>query len=342
MTSKKLLNRLEEFTSVETVHLYVIERKTKLDHGTKARPSDKFEYAPLQIQLSPELMPVISSMLKKVIEKKIKEDVQIVEYEVIDDTIDKIYSYTDLGKISGFQEFLKNRLNKQISPLKTFEELADLEKAWALCYGFYNSKQKKWLYCIKKLQPSKMAVEIETSTSVNEAVKNGFTALFDTKTKSLKPFKGFSLNIEPSIDMIYVDEGIYIFQKKAFEDITSITEEFEVVAQEIVAEIEDIKFVDGLKHLSGVIAQKPAFRNKLIKAKAIGNLEFLKTCKDIKKEFKRAGNKLAIKFNFDGKGRVIALDEHAAEDIIKVLCEYYKEGIFGGKVFESPAGRLKK
>ena len=37
----------------------------------------------------------------------------------------------------------------------------------------------------------------------------------------------------------------------------------------------------------------------------------------------------------------MAEDEEDAKNIIKVLSEYFKEGIFGGKVFESPAGRLK-
>lgn len=38
----------------------------------------------------------------------------------------------------------------------------------------------------------------------------------------------------------------------------------------------------------------------------------------------------------------MAVNEDDAENIIKVLCEFYKEGIFGGKIFESPAGRIKK
>jgi hypothetical protein len=247
-----------------------------------------------------------------------------------------------LDRIAGFKEFLNIRLEGEIKALKSFEELKDLEKAWALCYGFYSKSKKKWLYCIKKLAPSKMAVEIETSTSVAEAVKHGLISYFDLKTKTLKPFNGFSLNLEPNIDMIYFEEEIYILQKRAFEDITSLTEEFESLAHELITELDEIKFIDGIHHLTDTISKKPAFRNKLIKAKSIGNLDFLNTCGNIKKEFQRAGKKLKIKFSFDVDGNIISNSTEEAENIIKVLSEFYKEGIFGGKIFESPAGRIKK
>lgn len=341
MTPEILLKELKEFTSCETVHMYLIERKLKPGSKVKDRPSDKFEYIPLQITLSPELVPIVQGMLSKIIEKKVKEGIEIKNYEVIDDTENKLQTYTDLSKIVGFQEFLNSRLGSEIKQIKSFEEIDEIEKAWALCYGFYHKEKEKWLYCIKKLSPRNMAVEIETSTSVADAIKHGFTSLFDLDTKTLKPFNGFSLNIEPSIDMIYFEESIYIFRKKGFEDITSLTEEFESMAKDLVAEIEKINFIDGLDHISKLISEKPAFRNKLIKAKSIGNLDFLITCKNIKVEFNRAGKKLKIKFNFDSSGKIIAADSREAEDIIRVLCEYYKEGIFGGKVFESPAGRLR-
>ena len=342
MTPELLLKELKDFTSSETVHMYLIERKLKVGSKAKDRPSNKFEYIPLQITLSSELVPIVQGMLAKIIEKKVKEDIEIKNYEVIDDTENKLQTYTDLSKIAGFQEFLNSRLGGEIKQIKSFEEIDEIEKAWALCYGFYNKEKGKWLYCIKKLAPRNMAIEIETSTSVAEAIKHGFTSLFDLDTKTLKAFNGFSLNIEPSIDMIYFEESIYIFRKKGFEDITSLTEEFENIANDLVTEIEEIDFVDGLEYISKLITDKPAFRNKLIKAKSIGNIDFLKTCKNIKTEFVRTGKKLNIKFNFDEKGNIIAKDEIDAENIIKVLCEYFKEGVFGGKVFESPAGRLRK
>ncbi|MEI9918523.1 MAG: Kiwa anti-phage protein KwaB-like domain-containing protein [Bacteroidota bacterium] len=341
MDAKSLLKELNSFTDSETIHMYIIERKQRADVKTSERASVKYEYIPLQVNLSKDLKPLVIEMLSKAIEKKVKEDVEIKNYEVIDDTLDKLYTYKDLGKIEGFHDFLKNRLNNEIKALKNFAELQELEKAWALCYGFYDKKTKGWLYCIKKLAPRRMAVELNNHADISEAVKHGITSLFDLDTRTLKPLNGFALNLEPSIDMIYYKDTIYIFQKRAFEDITSLTEEFETVAQEIVDEIKAIKFVKGLEHLSTLVAAKPAFRNKLIKAKSIGNLEFLKNCGDIKREFQRAGKKLEIKFRFDDKGNVVAADEDAAENIIKVLCEYYKEGVLGGKIFESPAGRIK-
>jgi hypothetical protein len=341
MKATELLSELMEYTQSEVVHMYLVERKVKPNSKAKDKPSEKFEYLPLQINLSESLVPVVKGMLEEVIKKKVKENVEVKPYDVIDDTEDKIQTYSDLGKITGFQEFLNSRLGGEIKPLDNFEEISQLEKAWALCYGFYHQTKKKWLYCIKKLAPRQMVVDIETSTSVQDAIKNGFTSLFDTTTKTLKPFNGFSLNIEPSIDMVYLNEHIYIFRKKAFEDITSLTDEFEVLANELVSEVEEINFIDGLQHLTAIINSKPAFRNKLIKAKNIGNIDFLKTCKNIKKEFQRAGKKLEIKFKFDVSGKITASNEVEAESIIKVLSEYYKEGIFAGKIFESPAGRLK-
>ncbi|MBN8669392.1 MAG: DUF4868 domain-containing protein [Chitinophagales bacterium] len=339
MTPKELLENLKEFTKADTVHMYIIERRQKEGAKKNGRPSEKFEYIPMQVNLSADLVPLVSSMLEKVIERKVKEDVQILDYEPIDDTLDKLYTYNDLGKITGFNEFLKN-LGKEIKTLTSFEELEQIEKAWALCYGYYDGKKKEWLYCIKKLSPRKIAVEVKTSENVLQAAKYGIQSFFDTKTKTLKPLNGFSINLDPSIDMVYYNETIYIFQKKAFEELTSLTEEFEILANEIVGEIEKLNFIQGLNFLSQTILNKPAYRNKLIKAKSIGNIDFL-TDKNIKREFSRAGKKLNIKFAFDGHDNIIAANENDAENIIRVLSEFYKEGIFGGKIFESPAGRLK-
>lgn len=342
MDSKKLLKELNSFTSSNTIHMYIIERKLKQDAKPKDKASQKYDYFPLQVNITTELNAVISGMLENVIKKKVKEGVAIMEYEPIDDTTDKLCTYNDLSKIAGFQEFLSTKLGEEIKSIKNFEEFKEIEKAWALCYGFYNKDSKKWLYCIKKLAPRNMAIEINTSENILGAFKHGIVSMFDLETKTLKPFKGFSLNIEPSIDIVYYKEKIYIFQKKAFEELTSLTEEFESLANEIVSELKELTFITDTSHISSIIVSKPAFRTKLIKAKSIGNIDFLTTCKDIKKEFTRAGKKLDIKFKFDNEGKIIADDENDAENIIKVLSEYYKEGIFGGKIFESPAGRVKK
>lgn len=342
MNASELLKELKEYTNSDTIHMYIIERKKKSGSKSKTKPSEKFEYIPLQVDLSVELAPIIQKMLDNVIEKKIKNDIEIKDYQVIDDTEEKIQTYRDLGKIAGFKEFLNSRLGGEIKALKSFETLAELEKAWAICYGFYSPSNEDWLYCIKKLAPRNMAVDQSLSNNIRGAVKNSVNSIFDTTTSTLKPMNGFSINIEPSIDMIYYNEQIFIFNKKGFEDITSLTEEFIELSRELVDEVSEINFVNGIEHISSVILSKPSFRNKLIKAKDIGNIDFLKECKNIKIEFNRAGKKLKIKFSYDVEGKITAKSEEDAENIIHVISEYYKEGIFGGKVFETAAGRLKK
>lgn len=342
MESKELLEELKQYTVGNIVHMYIIERKIKPGARRNEKASEKFEYIPLQLNLSQELLPIVQKMLTGIIEKKEKRDVVIKEYTVIDDSEEKIMTYNDFDKIAGFQDFLQKRLGVEIPTITSLEELEDIEKAWALCYGFYDDNKKDWLYCIKKHAPRHIAVDAEVSTSIKEAIKNGVFSAFDLNTKELKPFSGFTLNIEPSIDLIYWNGQILIFRKKGFEDLTSLTEEFEAFAVEIVADVEEIGFIEGIAYLSKIVIDKPMFRNRLIKAKSIGNLDFLKNCKNIKKEFSRAGKKLDIKFKFDKEGKILAENEQDAEDILRVISEYFKEGIFGGQVFESPAGRLKK
>src|SRR5665647_1639169 len=118
MKSNELIKELKEFTSEDIVHMYIIERRLRQDKKQKNIPSVKFEYIPLQVDISSDLMPIISAMLSRAIEKKVKEDVEITTYEVIDDTIEKIYTYKDLDKIAGFQEFLNNKLGGEIKALK--------------------------------------------------------------------------------------------------------------------------------------------------------------------------------------------------------------------------------
>lgn len=341
MDAKELLNELQEYTSGKIVHMYVIERKKKDGTKAKDKPSQKYEYLPRKVDMSDKLFPKVKKMLETVIKQKVRENVEIKDYSVVDDTEEKIQTYNDLGKIAGFQKFLSD-LGAEIPTIQSFEELAQLEKAWALCYGFEHPENNLWMYCIKKLSPRNIAIEQDLNTDVKGAIKNAVSSYFDTTSKQLKPLDGFSINIEPSIDMIYLHNKIYVFNKKGFEDITSLTDEFIELGYELVNEVSEINFITDTDHLSNLIQKKPAFRKKLIKAKEIGNIEFLKTCKNFKIVFDKAGKKLSIKFSYDFDGKITATNEQDAENIIQVISEYYKEGIFAGKVFETSAGRLKE
>jgi hypothetical protein len=341
MNAENLLAELKKYTSSQTVQMYIIERKLKYGAKSKDKPSEKFEYIPLKVNMSEDLYPKVSEMLSKVIDSKVKEDVQILEYSAIDDSEEKIQTYTDLGKIEGFKTFLEN-LGGEIKTIQSFKDVVELEKAWALCYGFEHPENNTWMYCIKKLRPSFLAIDKTLNETMGKAIKNTVNSYFDLDTKQLKPLKGFGINIEPSIDMIYFESTIYVFNKKGFEDVTSLTEEFIELGKKLVKEVDEIKFVSsGMKYISSLIEKKPSYRNKLIKAKEIGNLEFLKVC-NVKTEFNRAGRKISFKFSYDSEGKIIANNEKEAEKIIEVLSEFYKEGVLGGKVFETAAGRMKK
>lgn len=341
MNAENLFTELKKYTSSQTVHMYILERKLKSGAKSKDKPSEKFQYIPLKVNMSEDLYPKVSEMLNKVIDFKVKEDVQIKEYTAIDDSVEKIQTYTDLGKIAGFKAFLEN-FGGEIKTIQSFKEVAELEKAWALCYGFEHPDNNTWMYCIKKLRPSYLAIDKTLNETVGQAVKNSVNSYFDLDTKQLKPLKGFGINIEPSIDMIYFESTIYVFNKKGFEDVTSLTEEFIELGKKLVEEVDDIRFVSsGMEFINSVIQNKPSYRNKLIKAKEIGNLEFLKVC-NVKTEFNRAGKKISFKFSYDTEGKIIANNEKEAEKIIEVLSEFYKEGVLGGKVFETAAGRMKK
>ena len=341
MNAETLLAELNEYTSTKTVHMYIIERKLKSSAKPKDKPSEKFEYVPLKVNMSSDLFPKVSEMLKRVIDFKVKENVQILEYTAIDDSEEKIQTYTDLGKIAGFKSFLES-LSGEVKAIQSFSEVAELEKAWAICYGFEHPENDSWMYCIKKLLPRNLAIDNELNDNVLSAAKRGVYSFFDFKTKQLKPFEGFSINIEPRIDMIYLENTIYVFNKKGFEDVTSLTEEFIELGKSLVKEVDEIKFVSsGMEFISSVVEKKPSYRNKLIKAKEIGNLEFLKVC-NVKTEFNRAGRKISFKFTYDSEEKIIAKDEKEAEKIIEVLSEFYKEGVLGGKVFETASGRMKK
>ena len=341
MNAETLLSELNEYTTGTTVHMYIIERKSKIGAKSKDKPSEKFEYIPLKVNMSPELFPKVSNMLKKVISNKVKEDVKILDYTPIDDSEEKIQTYSDLGKIAGFKTFLEG-LGGEMKTVQSFEEINELEKSWALCYGFEHPSNNSWMYCIKKLLPRNIAIDAELNDSLIKAAKQSVNSFFDLETKQLKPLEGFSINIEPSIDMIYHNNSIYIFNKKGFEDVTSLTDEFVELGTSLVKEIDDIKFIsEGMEHISSVVSKKPSYRNKLIKAKEVGNIDFIKECKSIKTEFKRAGQKIGFKFSYCIQGNIIAKDETEAEKIIEVLSEFYKEGILGGKVFETAAGRIK-
>lgn len=332
MTLQEILDKIAA-TKVNDLRLYFITRVLKENVKKSAKIIDKYLFRVYQVDIDAEIRQYLYNLSNEQLEIIIKKDFEMLDYDVVSDDTQHLFTYFMQNKVLSFSDVVCNQLNQTPPKMQSIESiLSSGDELWAYCVGFNDLEKQDWIYTFRKIQSGKVAIDEQESKSMMKTIRT----FFDTTNQKLELLKGETVNLDKQIDCVYYDETFYVIKKTNFEQIVGLQEEYKEQAKSVVNELKVTGKFEGLEMIEEKIEKTPAIHKKLVRIAKIGNYRTIddKVIKRMRTVCKKYGVELKVK---DGK---IAIEEDKDIDIIlKMLADYYKTGEVSGKAYGTFAGR---
>lgn len=333
MTLNELLEKVTA-TQVEDSKLYFITRILKNDVKKSSKVMDKYLFKVYQVDIDDEIRQYLYDSSKEQLQYVIKKEFEMIDYDVISDDTEHLFTYSMKNKALSFSDVVCNQLSSIPPKVMSIDGIvSDMEELWAYCIGFNDIEKSDWIYTFRKIQSGKVAVDEKENQKTKIKV---IRTLFSTKSKKLELLKGETVNLDKQIDCVYYDETFYIIKKGYFEQIVGIQEEFKEEAKQVISKMKETNMIYGLEKIEEKIESNPAIHKKLVRISRIGNYRDITPAvvKNMEKICRKYGNKLNTK-----EGKLSIEDEKDIDMILKMLADYYKTGDVTGKPYGTFAGK---
>lgn len=332
MTLTEILDRIIS-TEVDDLKLYFITRVLKDNVKKSSKIIDKYLFKVYQVDINDEIRQYLYNLSQEQLSITIKKDFEILDYDVIADDTEHLFTYQMKNKVFSFADVVTNKLRNNPLKMQSIEEIIQNDdELWAYCVGFNDLKLNDWIYTFRKIQSGKVAIEEQADKKPLKFIRT----FFDTKNQKLELLKGETVNLDKQIDCIYYDEVFYIIRKGSFEQIVGLQEEFKKEAQDVVEHLKETGKIEGLNNIEEQIENNPTIHKKLVKISRIGNYRNIddKTIKKMQAVCKRYKINLKI-----SNGNLLIEDKDDIDVVLKMLADYYKTGDVSGKPYGTFSGK---
>jgi hypothetical protein len=338
---KKQLSELFSFAKKENIKMFFITRLPKEGMSQRSSFNERYFFKTYQIEIDEGLRSYLYEITERQVDKIMKnEELNISEYQIIDEESNHLYSYSIKNKVFSFSTVIED-LKKSPEKITDLENVLLSEKLWAYCLEFQIDSEKSF-YVFRKVQPSKIGVEEgenKLDPSLSKRIGSSIRALFSNSTKKLSILEGATINIDKELDCIYYEEDFYVLKKATFETLLGLQEEYKKQADEIIDSFDKMGSFGDTAFLRCKIQNSPQLVKRIVKAKKIGNIDYFDS-KKIEK-LRKLSEKLNCFIKIEN-GKILLEDDQGVENVIKILCDYYKEGRFSGKTYGTYAGKIQK
>ena len=310
-----------QLTKKEDVKLYFVTRAIKPEVAKRTPVKDKYLFKVSQMDCNDEVRSYLYDASVRQLEKIIQMNYEMVDYDVLTDETEHLFTYSIQNKVFSFNDVVTNQLLKTAPKIISIANMTE----------FFNVETEERIFTFRKILPSKVCVD--------EKAKSWIRTVFNTESQQLALLKEETVNLDEKIDCIYHQKIFYVIQKSYFEQIVGLQEEYKEKAFEIAENMINSGNIVGGEKLKELIEKKPSIHKKLIKVEKLGGYKEL-TQKDIKamqKVLKKYGETLPIKDN-----KLSAESEEDIDTILKALGDYYKIGEISGKPYGTFAGKELK
>lgn len=323
----------------DTLSMYFIIRKEKANITGRRRVLDRYDFSTLRVDINEEISLFLKDLAQKQIENAIKKELELTPYEVISDDQEQVFTYAELNKIGSFAKVINEQLPHKFSipTMQNFDEiLKEEELLWAYCIelSYVENNSRKYIYTFRKLNAGNIVVDEKENRAGK--IKNIMT-LFNTRSNKLEKFKGGAIKLDATIDCIFDTRIFYILQKSQFETLVGMATDFQEQAISVVEDLQKLDMIDGLEHISDAIAKNTAIHKKLVRLKKLQNYRNLNA--DMIAKMKRAAKTEKYKLKTNAEGKIVIEDTKDVDMVIKLLCDYYKQGVVTGKNYGTYAGK---
>lgn len=332
MTLKEILEKIST-TEVRDLRLYFITRILKDNVRKSAKIINKYLFKVYQVDINDEIRQYLYDLSIEQLDKVNKRNFEILDYDVISDDTQHLFTYSMQNKIFSFSDVVCNQLNKTPPKMQSIESIiSNNDELWAYCVGFNDTEKRDRIYTFRKIQSGKVAIDEKENKNLLKTIRT----YFDTSNQKLELLKGETVNLDKQIDCVYYDETFYVIKKANFEQIVGLQEEYKEQAKTVVNELKQTGKFEGLEMLEEKIESTPAIHKKLVRIARIGNYRTIddKVLKKMKTVCNRYGVKLNIK-----EGKLAIEEETDIDTILKMLADYYKTGEVSGKAYGTFAGK---
>lgn len=313
------------------ITLYFVTRHLKSGMSKAAKVTDKYDFKIVKAPIAPDIAEFFKSTLSnQIISHASKDDIEMKNYTVIDDDIDnKIYAYAMNNAISFSRIINEDIKNDKPNVLTSLAEVQ--EDLWAYCIKVQNGLELT--YSFRKISKGKV------TTNEPQNIGQRVFALFDKSDRELRAFDGSAINFDDKIDCIYIQNQFYVFHKKSFESIVGLDAEFTEAAQKTLNTIKEFDLIDGLEIIEQAILHKPSLRKTLAHIAEKGNHTTLN-----KDEVQSMNGVLKMfqdeEFTISKDGKIVIEDEKQGRNFLRLLNDYYKQGMTTKKYYGTDSGNL--
>lgn len=301
------------------VRFFLITRHLKGNVKHSDKMLNKHDFKLWQINIDENIQSVLFSTISEQLDFMLnRKDYDISTYEVIDDDLEKIYSYSISNRTLAFNDIIENQFKSAINipKLNNFNEI--FKDIWAYCIRIQYARDD-YFYSFKKIGRSKVLVdESQQGSKFNKQ----FKAFFNTTDNRLELIEGDTLSIDKSIDCIFLEDKYYVFHKANFEKILELDDEFKETSDNFIQDLKQTDLFEGLELLEEKTNEDRRLIRKIAKICASNgykNLDLarLKKMQAIAKQFKVV---LKVKNN-----KILLENDEDVDIMIKMLDDYFLE-----------------
>jgi hypothetical protein len=183
---------------------------------------------------------------------------------------------------------------------------------------------------------------MSASKVASESGKKGIRAVlgnFDTNDVLLTELTDNLISFDEKVDALLVDNEFLILHKPGFEAVVGLEEEFKQAASELIESLYQTGLVDGLGVLSAALNGNRTILKSIsyiARSGSVNNFD--------REEIDRMSNVLR---QFEGRnlrrsdtGKIVLTDASDIKDFIRLLGDYYKQGMVSRRFYGSHGGQV--
>lgn len=314
-----------------SINLYFVTREVKDGIPKSAKVLDKYRFKAWRSDVDPELEAFFIKNLARQIDRVMSSDSHELEpYDVIsDDLPNTLYTYA-LNNALSFSEVVF----EQVIPdsVNSITSLSAIRKnLWAYCLKVTSQEGRFLMF--RKLSKGKVV------TDQNQTFKEKISSYFDSATAELKASLQEIITFDDKLDCIYVDDEFFVFRKSSFESIVGLEDEFNEAANDVLNIVRATELIEGVDHIEALLKESRSL------LKTLSNIA--KKGRHHKLNANEIGKMKEVLHKFEGKelkttseGKLLLEDKNDVGYFIKLLNDYYKQGMVSGDFYGTNSGQL--
>lgn len=318
-----------------SLRLYLVSRALKPDVPKTKKTLHKYLFNLHRIDIDPALQGMFLKTILELGRTLSAEYDRIAKYKPIDVDSRKIHTYQMTNREMAFADVIYNQINRGVD-MPTINDLDGYLRGaelWAYCIEMQAGDNNRYL-SFTRLNRGKVAVDERTQRGTSLA-KKFFRTRFNTNTAKLELLDGTTVNFDERVDCLYLfaKDTFYIFDKKHFEQIVAIEEEFRKVADSVMKLAVDAEIVGDLTPVQDILDNDTAVHKKLYQLGSVLKEEKISPVRLRKMQAVAKSYKLPLRVK---GGKVQIGDRNELVTFIRLLDDYFLESPQTGYKYGAP------